>query len=218
MSLTESLKAYAHRSVEKLPEAAKQTMQNAIDELKSSHLIDDALKTGDTFPNFELPNVNGESVSLASLLQNGPLVISFYRGGWCPYCNIELKALQSILPQLKENNAQLIAITPEAPDNSLSTIEKNNLEFEVLTDANNAFAKSINLVYKLPENLVSLYKTFGIDLVQSQGNNNSELPISGTYVIDTSGKIIFHHLEEDYKLRADTDEILKSLSKIEVLS
>lgn len=211
MSLTQLLKDHADQSAAKYPDAIKLIMRNAIDELSESQLTSKSLKTGDQFPQFTLPNAQGTEVSSLKLLKNGPLVIAFYRGGWCPYCNIELKALQNALPELKTKGAQLVAISPESPDNSLSTIEKNNLKFEVLTDANNTFARSINLVYQLPQDLVALYKKFGIDLEDSQHNINNELPISATYVIDTSGKIIYHFVEEDYKLRADPKAILEVL-------
>ena len=211
MSLTQLLKEHADESAAKFPDAIKQIMRNAIDELSESQLRSKALKTGDQFPSFTLPNAKGVEVDSKTILEHGPLVIAFYRGGWCPYCNIELKALQSALPEFKTKGAQLLAISPESPDNSLSTVEKNSLEFEVLTDNNNQFAKSINLVYQLPQELVSLYKKFGIDLEDSQNNSSNELPISATYVIDTSGKIIYDFIEEDYKLRADPNEILSIL-------
>jgi peroxiredoxin len=211
MSLTQLLKEHADESAAKFPDAIKQIMRNAIDELSESQLISKALKTGDQFPSFTLPNARGVEVDSKTILERGPLVIAFYRGGWCPYCNIELKALQSALPEFKTKGAQLLAISPESPDNSLSTVEKNSLEFEVLTDSNNQFAKSINLVYQLPQELVSLYKKFGIDLEDSQDNSSNELPISATYVIDRSGKIIYDFIEEDYKLRADPNEILSVL-------
>nr|WP_321233919.1 peroxiredoxin-like family protein [uncultured Psychroserpens sp.] len=212
MSLTELLKAHADQSAAKYPEAIKQIMFNAIDQLSESQLTSKALKTGDQFPLFTLSNAKGETVSSEALLKNGPLVIAFYRGGWCPYCNIELRALQNVLPELKQRGAQLVAISPESPDNSLFTLEKNALEFEVLSDTDNNFARSINLVYQLPQDLISLYsEKFKIDLNQSQGNTNSELPISATYVIDTSGKIRYHFVEEDYKLRADPQAILEVL-------
>ena len=211
MSLTQLLKEHADQSAAKYPDAIKQIMRNAIDELSESQLRSKALKTGDQFPSFTLPNAKGVEVDSKTILEHGPLVIAFYRGGWCPYCNIELKALQSALPEFKTKGAQLLAISPESPDNSLSTVEKNSLEFEVLTDNNNQFAKSINLVYQLPQELVSLYKKFGIDLEDSQNNSSNELPISATYVIDTSGKIIYDFIEEDYKLRADPNEILSIL-------
>jgi peroxiredoxin len=190
MSLTQLLKEHADQSAAKYPDAIKQIMRNAIDELSESQLKSKALKTGDQFPSFTLPNAKGVEVDSKTILEQGPLVIAFYRGGWCPYCKIELKALQRALPEFKTKGAQLLAISPESPDNSLSTVEKNSLEFEVLTDNNNQFSKSINLVYQLPQELVSLYKKFGINLEDSQDNSSNELPISATYVIDTSGKII----------------------------
>jgi len=161
--------------------------------------------------NFSLPNAKGEKISLDTLLQNGKVVLTFYRGGWCPYCNIALKALQNSLLQIKEKGATLVAITPETPDNSLSTKEKNKLDFEVLTSENNELARSLGLVYMLPADLVVLYRSFGIDLVESQGNEASELPIAATYVIEQNGKISYHFLAEDYKLRADPNDIIATL-------
>ncbi|WP_298755586.1 peroxiredoxin-like family protein [uncultured Psychroserpens sp.] len=212
MSLTEILKAHADQSATKYPEVVKLIMSGAIDELSASELTTKALKTGDAFPVFNLPNAKGVEVSSKTLLEQGPLIVAFYRGGWCPYCNIELRALQNALPEFKNRGAQLVAISPEVPDNSLTTVEKNNLEFEVLTDKNNDFARSLNLAYQLPEDLVALYANrFKIDLNKSQQNDNNELPISATYVIDPSGKITYHFLEEDYKLRADPKAILEVL-------
>ena len=211
MSLTQLLKAHADESAAKFPDAIKVIMKNAIEDLTASKLTSKALKTGDHFPDFKLPNAQGEEVSSETLLKQGPLIISFYRGGWCPYCNIELKALQAALPEFKEKNAQLIAISPERPDNSLSTKEKNNLNFEVLTDKDNSFSRSINLVYQLPGELVSLYNKFGIDLKESQNNENNELPISATYVVNKEGVVTYDFVKEDYKLRADPKAILEAL-------
>ncbi|WP_299883609.1 peroxiredoxin-like family protein [uncultured Lacinutrix sp.] len=211
MSLTQLLKEHADESAAKFPEEIKVIMRKAIDELEASKLVNKALKTGDIFPSFNLPNASGNIINSLELLDKGPLVITFYRGGWCPYCNIELKALQNVLPQIQEKGAELIAISPESPDNSLSTKEKNELSFEVLTDKDNSFARDLSLVYKLPKDLVSLYRKFGINLDNSQNNTNSELPIAATYVIDSNGKIKYHFLKEDYKLRADPKEILEAL-------
>lgn len=212
MSLTAQLQAVADASSKQIPADIQVIMQKAIDELEDSNLLAKALKTGDTIPEITLPNAKGETVSLQAKLNAGKkLVIAFYRGGWCPYCNVELKALQDILPQIEAAGAELVAITPESPDNSLSTAEKNKLTFEVLTDKDNNLANSLNLAYQLPEQLNAIYKGFGIDLEKSQGNNDGTLPIAATYVIDTNGKVTYHFLEEDYKLRADTSEILKAL-------
>lgn len=212
MSLTAQLEAVAEASSQKIPAEIQAVMQKAIDELENSNLLEKALKTGDTLPTITLPNAKGAEVSLQEKLNNGKkLVIAFYRGGWCPYCNVELKALQNILPQIEAAGAELIAITPESPDNSLSTAEKNELTFEVLTDKNNQLANSLHLAYQLPEELNTIYKSFGIDLEQSQGNSDATLPIAATYVIDTNGKVTYHFLKEDYKLRADTNAIIEAL-------
>lgn len=211
MSLTNLLKDHAEQSAAKYPEAIKVIMKNGIDELKGSNLVSKALRKGDRFPNFVLPNAEGKEIDSKVLLEKGSLIISFYRGGWCPYCNIELKALQKALPEFKSKNAQLIAISPESPDNSLTSKEKNNIDFEVLTDTDNNFSRSINLVYKLPDELVSLYKKFGIDLEESQNNKNNELPISATYVVNENGIIIYDFIQEDYKLRADPKAIIDAL-------
>ena len=212
MTLTAQLKALANDSVNRHPGIAQDLMKDAIDELKQSSIIENAYKTGDTLPKIELPNATGKQINIQDILATGKKVIlTFYRGGWCPYCNLELKALQNHLSEFEAKNAKLIAISPEAPDSSLSTTEKNNLSFQVLSDKNNEVAKSLNLVFKLPDYLQNLYKKFGIKLDDNQQNTNQELPIAATYVVDTNGKIIFHYLEEDYKLRADPEEILKVL-------
>ena len=211
MKLTASLKELADNSVKRHPGAAQEIMKQAIKDLEATDILKNATKTGDTFPDFTLPNAQGETITLSEQLKKGKVVLTFYRGGWCPYCNLELKAFQDALPQIKEKGATLIAITPETPDNSLSTKEKNQLDFEVLTSENNGLARSLNLVFKLPEALAALYGKFGIDLLESQGNDESELPIAATYIIDQNSKVSYHFLSEDYKLRADPEEVIAAL-------
>lgn len=210
-TLTEELKEFATNSAKRHPGVAQDIMKNAISELEATAILENATKTGDLFPNVTLPNAKGENSTLSDLLKKGKVVLTFYRGGWCPYCDIALKALQNSLPQIKEKGASLVAITPETPDHTLSTQDKNNLDFEVLTSKNNELARSLGLVYALPENLVTLYKKFGIDLIESQGNQANELPIAATYIIEQNGKISYHFLAVDYKLRADPIDIISAL-------
>ncbi len=211
MGLTSQLKELADNGVKRHPQEAQIIMGNAIKALENTDILNNAAKKGDTFPNFKLPNAKGEEVVLSNILEKGKAVITFYRGGWCPYCNLELKAFQNALPAFNEKNATLIAITPETPDNTLSTQEKNELQFEVLTSKNNELARELNLVFKLPNDLVNLYGNFGIDLEKSQGNKENELPIAATYIIEQDGTIGYHFLSEDYKLRADPEEVLEYL-------
>ncbi len=211
MSLTAQLQERAAQSVQKYPETTHAIMNNGIQVLKDNKLVSNALKTGDKIPEITLPNATNKNVSINQLLSNKKVVLSFYRGGWCPYCNLELKALQQALPEFEKQDAVLVAISPETPDNSLSTSEKNELSFEVLSDANNQIAEKFNLMFTLPEDLVEVYQGFGIDLEKSNGSSNWQLPISATYVIDQNGTIIYDFIKEDYKERADPEEIIKFL-------
>jgi len=211
MTLTEQLKELADGSVKRHPGKSQDIMRKAIEDLEATSILNDAFKTGNTLPKIILPNATGELVNLNDRISQNKTVITFYRGGWCPYCNLELKALQNVLPEINAKGANLVAITPETPDQSLTTKEKNELGFEVLSDKNNVVAKNMNLVYKLPEELVNLYKTFNIDLEKSNGDLSQELPIAATYIIDTNGKATYHFLKEDYKLRADPKALLSVL-------
>ena len=211
MSLTAQLKEKAAQSANKIPETIQKIMNNGIDNLRDSQLITRALKTGDKIPEISLPNAANKTISIQELLLNKKVVLSFYRGGWCPYCNLELRALQQYQDKFEELGATLVAITPETPDNSLSTSEKNNLSFEVLSDIDNKVANEFNLVFTLPKDLTEVYKGFGIDLVKSNGNEDQQLPIAATYIIDQDGTIIYDFIKEDYKERADPEDIYNSL-------
>lgn len=211
MTLTEQLSAHAKQSASRLPLEAQTIMKDAIKELENNSLGKKAHKKGQELPAISLPNAQGDIVHIQEILKTNKVVIAFYRGGWCPYCNLELKALQEKLPEIEAKGAKLIAITPESPDQSLSTKEKNELSFEILTDANNEVARSLGLVYKLPTNLVSLYETFGIDLEKSNGVTSNELPIAASYIVDQNGIITYDFIEEDYKLRAEPSEIVSAL-------
>ena len=211
MILTEQLREMAEGSLKRHPGEAQDIMKSAIDELVNASILDNAFKTGQKVPEIILPNATGNTINVNDVLGKNKVVLAFYRGGWCPYCNLELKALQNALPEIEAKGAKLIAIAPESPDNSLTTKEKNELSFEVLSDTNNTTATALNLTFKLPEYLQTLYKKFGIDLDANQNNTNQELPIAATYVIEQDGTISYHFLQEDYKLRADPSEILSAL-------
>ncbi|GAA4115296.1 peroxiredoxin-like family protein [Aquimarina addita] len=213
MSLTQQLKEKAALSVNKHPENIREVMNKAIQELADSQLIPKALKTGDTIPKIILPNASNKLVSVQELLLDNKVILSFYRGGWCPYCNLELRALQNSQEKFKKLGAILVAISPETPDNSLSTLEKNNLSFEILSDVDNVISSAFNLTFTLPKDLVEIYNNFGINLEQSNGNKKNQLPIAATYIIDQNGTIIYDFIKEDYKERADPDKIIKNLTK-----
>ena len=176
-------------------------------------IAEGALRTGQQVPEFELPDAEGKLVTLASRLEQGPVVLTFYRGGWCPYCNIALRALQSCLSEIKQHGAGLIAISPELPDQSLSTREKLHLGFDVLSDRDNFVARQFGLVYRVSDAARQRLLGLGRDLVAHNGNESWELPITGTYVIHPNRVIAFDHIDADYRNRLDPALIVNVLRK-----
>lgn len=181
------------------------------EELETSRKAKRYLKEGDLFPDFKLMNAVGEEVSLSDKLLNGPLVISFYRGTWCPYCNIELMGYEAILNDIKAAGGDFLAISPELPDLSMSLKERKNLSFEVLSDQDNQLAEQLGIVFEVGSEVLRLYNGFGIDLEQTQGNEKNRLPIPATYVIDKNRKIKLAYVDVDYTKRFEPLEVIKFL-------
>ncbi|EST13599.1 peroxiredoxin-like family protein [Sporolactobacillus laevolacticus] len=180
----------------------------AIKELEASGVAQ-GLKTGDHAPNFTLPDATGKIVSLSETLTKSPVILTFYRGGWCPYCNLELRAYQRALPEIREAGAKLIAVSPQTPDASLTTKKKDELEFTVLSDVGGKVAHHYDLVFKLQDYLIDLYKQSGLDVPAHNGNNTWELPKPATFVIDQHGTIVFAHVDSDYRNRTEPSEVIK---------
>ncbi|MEO1093361.1 MAG: peroxiredoxin-like family protein [Cyanobacteria bacterium J06638_28] len=214
MNLTQALADFRHQFRANRPQEVLTVMAKATEDLEQSQIVNQALAAGDQIPTVELPNATGDRVSVQNLLSQGPVVISFYRGGWCPYCNLELRALQSVLPELTALGANLVTISPETPDNSLSTQEKNDLTFQVLSDVGNQVARSFGLVFTLAETLRPLYNNFGIDLPAHNGDDTFELPIPATYIVRPDGTIAHASINADYTQRMDPQEILEALKTL----
>ncbi|MFD2915465.1 peroxiredoxin-like family protein [Psychroserpens luteus] len=198
---------------EKFTEEKNQIYADGISSIAHSGVLEKALNLGDKAPNFTLNNALNKSISLYDELENGPVVLTWYRGGWCPYCNITLHYLQEKLPEFQKAGATLIALTPELPDNSLSTSEKNNLEFIVLSDAGNTIGKEYGVVFKLTDDVASIYQN-GFGLNEKNGDDSNELPLAATYIIDKNGIIQYAFLDADYRERAESSEIIEALEKL----
>jgi peroxiredoxin len=183
-------------------------------ELAASGIAQRALKAGERAPDFRLPDARGGYVRLKDLLTAGPVVLSFYRGGWCPYCNLELRALQQALPDITRLGAKLVAVSPQTPDESLSTAEKNALAFPVLSDAGSSTAKSFGIAFDLAEELRPIYSRFGHALPDKNGDGSWVLPIPATYVINTDGMITLAYVDVDYRNRLEPAEILTALQSL----
>ena len=214
MSLTSELAAFRAEFMGAAPPEIRDAMNRADLELAASGIAERALKAGDLAPDFELPDVNGRIIRLSALLRNGPVVASFYRGGWCPYCNLELRALQSALPQVKALGAQLVAISPQTPDESLSTAEKNALAFPVLSDVGSQVARSFGIAFDLAEELRPTYARFGHALPDRNGDDSWVLPIPATYVIGKEGRIALAFVDIDYRNRLDPAEVVQALQSM----
>lgn len=211
MSLKAQIDAYNVQKEAKLPADVLALMDTTNEELIAQHIKDNALQIGAKVENFSLVNHNGESIELNDLLNKGPVIVSFYRGGWCPYCNLELKALNDYLAQFKTQSAQLIAISPQLPDETHSTKQKNELDFDVLSDVSNKVAEQFGLLFTLDERIQALYTQFGIDFEHYYGDKSFKLPLPATYVINQEGVITYTFLNEDYTLRAEPIDIMAAL-------
>lgn len=197
-----------------VPYSVIETMHRATRELIASGAAQRALKAGDTAPVFKLPDAEGHIVSSAALLKNGPLVVSFYRGVWCPYCNMELQALQSALPGFREAGASIVAISPQTAPNSRKSMRQNALDFPILSDARNDVAASFGLRFELPDYLVALYQSLKNDLPAFNGDPSWTLPMPGRFVIGQDGVIAYAEVNPDYTQRPDPSELMPALNAL----
>ena len=214
MPFKKQLAEYRAGWYQRVPAERQAIMQRHIDQLRSGNSARTMLKVGDHAPAIVLENAKGATVDVATLLKKGPVIVTFYRGGWCPYCNLELKAYQEVLPEITAAGASLVAISPEKPDDTVSTVEKNALTFEVLSDVSQNVGRAFGLVYEFTEELKSAYGGFNLDIPARNGTPGEwALPVSATYVIDRDRSIIYAYTDVDYRDRADPRDVLEAVMK-----
>jgi peroxiredoxin len=213
MSLEERIAAFRSKFLTQVPEEIQHLMRGAEARLEESGAALRAIKTGDRAPGFDLPNAHGETVSSRELLARGPVVLSFYRGDWCPYCNLELKALQERVAEIEALGASLVAVSPQTPDATTDTATRNKLTFEVLSDSGNTVAKAFGLDFELAEELRPIYKNWGADLEKLNGDPPFSLPMAATYVIGRDGTIIESFVDTDYTERMEPQAIIDALKR-----
>lgn len=210
--IAEDLAAYTSNLVGRIgSEAAEKLFDGQIG--RARLIMDNVLREGQRAPEFTLPDAMGARVSLYQLLEHSPVVLTFYRGGWCPYCNIALRALQSHLQQIRQCGAELVAISPERPDESLSSQEKMSLAFPVLSDHDNEVARRFGLVYRVSDDARTRLLALGRNLVEHNATDRWELPMTATYIIDRDGVITFDHVDADYRNRLDPVALLAVLHR-----
>ncbi|WP_329119449.1 peroxiredoxin-like family protein [Streptomyces sp. NBC_01465] len=214
MTLNAELRAFYEARQQQIPAEIREIMQRAGVELAASGQIDHALTAGAQAPRFTLPSATGEAVGLDQLLTQGPVVLTFYRGAWCPYCNLALRSLQQHHADITHRGAQLVAVSPQIPDESLSLTEKHALDFTVLSDVGSDAAKAYGLAFDLPDDLAAVYDKLGFDLHRVNGGHPRTLPVPATYVIDQSGTVRWAFADTDYTKRAEPADILAALDAL----
>ena len=216
-SYKQSLDQYVEASSkEKSPFSSSDmaVMENAGKDLASS-MPAPGIKVGEKAPDFVLNNALGQAVSLKDKLKEGPVVLVFYRGAWCPFCNMHLHVLQQSLPEFKKYGAQLITITPQTPDKSIAQFKQKGYPFEVLSDLDSKVMKDYQLYFELPAELVDVYKKHGLDIEAFNGKGRNVLPVPGSFVIDTNGIVRAMHADTDYKKRMEPSAIIDTLMKMQ---
>jgi len=214
MSLKSDIAAMQQEMIPNIPEDVLNTMLSATGDMVKSGVAEKAKNRGDKAPSFTLPNVKGDEVSLEKLLKNGPVVISFYRGAWCPYCNLELKALQDAVGKIRELGATLVSISPNLREKSAAFVEQNPFDFDILSDEGNNVARQYGLVITVAEELRPIYDKFGIDIPEHDGSDSYEIPIPATYIVDTGGMIADAYVNADYTTRMEPDDIIERLKTL----
>ena len=215
-TLRERTEAYNEELKAAAPAEVLQTLDDGATELHRRAF--GAVEVGERAPDFTLPDATGREVSLVDLVAEGAVVLTFYRGAWCPYCNLQLKAYQEILDELEEAGARLVAVSPMTPDNSLSFAEKADLRFTVLSDAGAQVAERYGLVFALEGSYRDLHGDLGIDVPAHNGDNSWRLPAPATYVIDGEGVVRFVHVDGDYRRRLEPDALLAAVQDVALAS
>jgi peroxiredoxin len=214
MSLQNQLDSLTAKLRAMVPAERLATVDHAAEELAGSGLAERALKVGDQAPSFELPDGDGMVWRSEELLRSGPLVIVFYRGRWCAYCNTQLAALQEVHKQVADAGASLVAISPQTEKHSYMTRDMHKLRFPVLSDAGNQVARKFGLAYRMPADLQTLYEGIMTRLPGYNGDQSWELPLAATYIVRKDGTICWRRVDADWRKRPEPEEVLQVLTSV----
>ncbi|MCU7851972.1 MAG: AhpC/TSA family protein [Candidatus Thiodiazotropha sp. (ex Monitilora ramsayi)] len=213
--LSDAIDAYNSEKIKQIPTETLEIMAQATSDLKASGIEDRALKAGSRMPEFELPNQYGELRRVSDYLKDSPVVLNIYRGGWCPYCNMEMKALHDALPMIEAAGARLVGMAPETADKAELTSLHHELQIDILSDKGNLVADRLGLVYELPEVLRPIYQGLGIDIPAYNGDISFILPVPATYIIRQDGIIAYAFINADYTQRMEPSEIILQVGLLE---
>ena len=200
---------------EHLPAEVAEVFEQSIRDLVDQGVPSDAVAVGDTLPSFTLSDATGTLVTLDQLVENGPAVIVFYRGGWCPFCNLALRTYQrELVPQLPNFAARLVAISPQDPDQSLSTVEKAELDFTVLSDPGSRVAQSVGIVFQQADDVLEAQRQLGLDLAAVNAEGATQLPRPTVLIVDRDRTVRFVDVQPDYTARTEVEDIVSALASL----
>lgn len=201
-------------TIENAPKEVVDLYEKNIQQMKGSGLEKKAKKLGDKAPDPEV-TIGGETMPLSYVYGAKPLILKFYRGGWCSYCVSELKRFQELNERVEKAGAQILAVSPDTDEMIKKTRETNGLMgFDIVSDKGHAIASQFGLVYDLDSDVAKQLKSSGIDLAAYQGDDKADLTIPATYVIDKQGKIIFSYVDADYRNRTDPEEVIRAIRSL----
>jgi peroxiredoxin len=213
ISLKEEIQKLKDINKARTPNEIEQIFSRAITELQETGKVK-GIKAGGKAPNFTLKDTLGNDIELYEKLKKGPVVLTFYRGGWCPYCNLQLRAYEDIFPQIHAEGADLIAISLQKQDLSISLAEKNNLTFKLLTDIEGEASEKYNILFEVPTYLREVYEQMGVNLSEYNMGEKWSLPLAATFIIDKNALIRYSFVNVDYTERMEPIDILSILSII----
>jgi peroxiredoxin len=214
MTLKQEIDAFVADAAARMPSALITDIERAIAQVRDSGIVGRALGEGDLAPPFTLPSATGRPVALEDCLRRGPLIVTFYRGVWCPYCSLELRAYRRLLPEIRAAGGDVIAISPQTPDDSERTASSNAISFDVLSDHRNAVAAAFGIAYPTPDAVRRTTAMFGVDIDVINGVENSELPVSATYVIGADRRIALASIDVDFRVRLEPADALAALKAL----
>ncbi|OEK08438.1 hypothetical protein A8C32_03035 [Flavivirga aquatica] len=216
MNLSEQLSQMRNNTLKRMPQHILKVFIESIESIKQNKVKEKVLQKRDVIPNIYLKNLDDNSLGLNELDFSDFLILNFYRGGWCPYCNMELREYERLKNKFTEIGVSIVAISAEIPELAAQTSIKNGISFPILTDVDAKLMKTIGIVFELDENSKREYGNFGLDLTKIHGNDNYELPVPAIYVVDKNMKIVFIHFEENYMTRLEPQDLLNTLKKITI--
>jgi peroxiredoxin len=214
MSLEDELAERRRRVAGVVSAEDQRTVARTIERNRMLQLVEHSLEVGDTLPDFRLPDPSGRATSSDELLDRGPVVLAFFRGGWCPYCDATLRALEAARPAIEAPGAQLVGVAPEKPTELARTAAVRGVGFLLLSDAEGAYAELCGVRYEVPEAHVAFYRRLGIDLAARHGGAGWSLPLPATYVVGRDGVIVYRFVDPDWSYRAEPAALVEAVEAL----